>query len=235
MSEGLVLEGLAVQRGGARVLDEVSLAVAPGEIVALLGGNGAGKSTLLETVLGLHPPQAGRLRWAGQDLARLPVEVRSRAGVGYVPEGRRVFAGLTVRETLEAALDASRSERQRRVGEMLDSFPALAARAGHRAWSLSGGEQQMLALARALMPRPRLLLLDEPTLGLAPAIVEDLWARLAGLAASGTAVLLAEQKAATALSLAGRGVVLRRGRIVAEAPAAALLANAGLADLMAGA
>jgi len=207
------------------------LRIGAGEIVALLGGNGAGKTALLETVLGFRP---GALSLFGRDAEALSVEQRVALGVGYVPEGRRVFAGLTVRENLEAASSLPAAERQRRVEEMLATFPMLGERPEARAWLLSGGQQQMLALARAEMNGAKLLLLDEPTLGLAPAVVADLFKRLASLAADGTAILLSEQRAGLALRVASRGVVLSRGRIVREASAAELLADPALADLMAG-
>ena len=209
----------------------VSLSLRAGEIVALLGGNGAGKTTLLETVLGLWPATSVKL--FGEEVATVPVEARVRRGVGYVPEGRRVFAALTLRENLEAASSLPGAARRERVDALLASFPALGERPQARAWLLSGGQQQMLALARALVDRPRLLLLDEPTLGLAPLIVADLFARLRVLAKAGTAILLAEQRAALALSIADRAVVLSKGRIVREALAADLAADATLADLIA--
>jgi branched-chain amino acid transport system ATP-binding protein len=211
-------------------VDEVS--VEAGEIVALLGGNGAGKTTLLETVLGFHP---GRVMLFGRDASALAVEERVGLGVGYVPEGRRVFAGLTVRENLEASSALPVAQRRQRVEEMLALFPMLGERPKARAWLLSGGQQQMLALARALMDRPRLLLLDEPTLGLAPVVVADLLRRLSAMTADGTAILLAEQRAALALGIARRGVVLSRGQVVRRGPAAELAADPALADLMAGA
>ena len=159
------------------VLEIGEVSVEAGEIVALLGGNGAGKTTLLETVLGFHP---GRVMLFGRDASALAVEQRIGLGVGYVPEGRRVFAGLTVRENLEASSSLPAGQRRQRVDEMLALFPMLGERPEARAWLLSGGQQQMLALARALMDRPRLLLLDEPTLGLAPVVVADLLKRLSG-------------------------------------------------------
>jgi branched-chain amino acid transport system ATP-binding protein len=207
------------------------LTVGTGEIVALLGGNGAGKTTLLETVLGFRP---GEVSLFGRDVAQLPVEQRVALGVGYVPERRRVFAGLTVRENLEAASSLPADARRRRVEEMLALFPMLGERPEARAWLLSGGQQQMLALARAEMSGAKLLLLDEPTLGLAPAVVADLFHRLTTLAAGGTAILLSEQRAGLALRVAGRGAVLSRGRIVRQGTASELLADATLADLMAG-
>ncbi|WP_296338440.1 ATP-binding cassette domain-containing protein [Reyranella sp.] len=217
----------------AAVLEIGGLAVNAGEIVALLGGNGAGKTSLLEAILGFRStPEPVSL--FGQDASALTVEQRVALGVGYVPEGRRVFAGLTVRENLEASSTAPASERRRRVEEMLVLFPMLGERPEARAWLLSGGQQQMLALARALMNRPRLLLMDEPTLGLAPLVVADLLRRLPQMAAGGMAILLAEQRAALALGTASRGVVLSRGRIVLAGSAAELAADPALADLMAG-
>jgi branched-chain amino acid transport system ATP-binding protein len=171
----------------------------------------------------------------GRDASALAVEQRIGLGVGYVPEGRRVFAGLTVRENLEASSSLSAAPRRQRVDEMLALFPMLGERPEARAWLLSGGQQQMLALARAMMDRPHLLLLDEPTLGLAPVVVADLLKRLGAMTADGTAILLAEQRAALALSVARRGVVLSRGQVVRRGSAAELAADPTLADLMAGA
>jgi branched-chain amino acid transport system ATP-binding protein len=214
----------------SEVLSIGDLKIGAGEIVALLGGNGAGKTALLETILGFR---AGGVGLFGRDARSLSVEQRVALGVGYVPEGRRVFAGLTVRENLEAASSLPAGERRRRVEKMLALFPMLGERPEARAWLLSGGQQQMLALARAEMNGVKLLLLDEPTLGLAPVVVADLFKRLASLAAGGTAILLSEQRAGLALRVASRGVVLSRGRIVRQALAADLLADPALADLMA--
>jgi branched-chain amino acid transport system ATP-binding protein len=213
-------------------LDTGDVTVAAGEIVALLGANGAGKTTLMETILGFRPSRTIRL--FGQDVTALPVERRIALGVGYVPERRRLFAGLTVIENLEAASRLPGAPRRKRVEEMLAAFPMLGERPQARAWLLSGGQQQMLALARALIDRPGLLLLDEPTLGLAPLVVADLLARLRATAAEGTAILLSEQRASLALGIASRGVVLSRGRVVRTASAAELANDPQLADLMAG-
>ncbi len=213
-------------------LDIGDFTVGAGEIVALLGANGAGKTTLMETILGFRSSRTIRL--FGQDVTALPVERRIALGVGYVPERRRLFASLTVAENLEAASRLPSVQRRRRVAEMLAAFPMLGERPRARAWLLSGGQQQMLALARALIDRPRLLLLDEPTLGLAPVVVADLLARLRTLAADGTAILLSEQRASLALGVAQRGVVLSRGQVVRSASASDLLADPRLADLMAG-
>jgi len=214
------------------VLDTGTFTVAAGEIVALLGANGAGKTSLMETVLGFRPSRSIRL--FGQDVSALPVERRIALGVGYVPERRRLFAGLTVAENLEAASRLPAAPRRRRVEEMLAAFPMLAERPHAHAWLLSGGQQQMLALARAMIDRPRLLLLDEPTLGLAPVVVTDLMARLRATAAEGTAILLSEQRASLALGVAERGIVLSRGQVVRSASAAELSNDPQLADLMAG-
>ena len=214
----------------APVLEAAGLSVTAGEIVALLGGNGAGKTTLLESVLGFVP---GPVKLFGKDVSALPVERRVALGVGYVPQGRRVFAGLTVRENLEAASALLAVERNRRVAEMFALFPMLGERPAARAWLLSGGQQQMLALARAMMDRPGLLLLDEPTLGLAPVVVDELFQKLRELAAGGTAILLSEQRAGSALTVAARGIVLSRGKIVREGSAAELAQDPALPDLMA--
>lgn len=207
------------------------IGVAAGEIVALLGANGAGKTEWIETVLGFR---AGPVQIAGRDVGRLAVEERIALGIGYVPEGRRVFAGLTIRENLEAASSSPAAERHRRVEEMLALFPMLGERPEARAWLLSGGQQQMLALARAMIDRPKALLLDEPTLGLAPAVVTDLFDRLEVMAAGGTAIVLAEQRAALALKVARRGVVLRGGAIVRQGTSVELLADPELSALMGG-
>jgi branched-chain amino acid transport system ATP-binding protein len=215
------------------VLDTGDFAVEAGEIVTLLGANGAGKTTLMETILGFRPSPAIRL--FGQDVTSLSVERRVALGVGYVPERRRLFASLTIAENLEASSGLPAAQRRRRVDEMLAAFPMLGERPDARAWLLSGGQQQMLALARAMIDRPRLLLLDEPTLGLAPVVVADLLARLRTTAAEGTAVLLSEQRASLALGIASRGVVLSRGRVVRIASALDLANDPQLSDLMAGA
>jgi branched-chain amino acid transport system ATP-binding protein len=212
-------------------LEMVDISVEPGEIVALLGANGSGKTRRLETALGFR---AGPVRLFDREATSLAVEQRVALGVGYVPERRRVFAALTVRENLEAACALPAADRRRRLDEMLALFPMLAERTGARAWLLSGGQQQMLALARALMNRPRLLLLDEPTLGLAPAIVADLWRQLHAAASLGVAILLAEQRAALALGVASRGAILQSGTVVLTGTAAELLANPDLSRLMGG-
>lgn len=216
----LELDGLGVRYGGAIALEGVTLTMSAAERVALVGANGAGKSTLLRAVLGLAPVTAGRIRLAGEDVTSLPTERRVRYGVGWVPEGRRVFAGMSVRDNLEVAGLPAAAARACDVERVLHLFPALRARVDQPAWLLSGGQQQMLAVGRALMGRPRLLLLDEPSLGLAPKVVAEVYDTLRELAASGPAVLLAEHSVRRALSLAPRAVVLRRGRTVLDTPAA---------------
>ena len=235
MSALLSVEAVTLHRGAGPVLQEVSLALAPGEIVALIGANGAGKSSLLQVVMGFLRPARGTIRLDGRDLAGLPVEARARLGVGYAPEGRRMFPGLTVRESVEVACPGNARERARRIAELEALFPTLAGNARRRAWQLSGGQQQMLALARALAARPRLLLLDEPSLGLAPVAARQVAEHVGAIAAGGTAVLLAEQNAALALDIADRAVLLRLGRIAAEGAAAALRDDPALMETLLGA
>jgi branched-chain amino acid transport system ATP-binding protein len=228
----LQVQGLAVRRGGVPVLQDVAFDLAPGSITALLGRNGAGKSTLLRTLIGLERADAGTLSLAGHDLAPLAPEARARLGIGYAPEGRRIFAGLTVRENLDVAGPGRAAARNARIAELETLFPDLAEKAAERAWRLSGGQQQMLAVARALMGRPRLLLLDEPTLGLAPALAASLLARLRQVAESGVAILLAEQNLPPALAVADQAIGLRQGRSVTLAPLGELRRDPGLAGAM---
>jgi branched-chain amino acid transport system ATP-binding protein len=229
------MDGLSVSYGGALAVDDVTIAVPPGRIVALLGANGAGKTSLLKAVVGLAPASARRLALAGVDLAGLSPERRADAGLGYVPEGRRVFAGLTVRENIEVGIEAPAAERRARVADMLTLFPDLAGKQDERAWRLSGGQQQMLAVARALVRRPGALLLDEPSLGLAPRVATDLFVRLRAIADTGVGMLLAEQNAARALAVADQAVVLAHGRVARADVASALSADdASLTALLTG-
>jgi branched-chain amino acid transport system ATP-binding protein len=222
MSALLSLERVGVRYGPIVALDQVSLAVAPGEAVALLGANGAGKSSLLNAVIGLVRAEAGEIRLDGVPLGALPAHRRAARGLGYCPEGRRVFPGMTVRDNLAVASTASARARGAAIERMVALFPALAAKADDRAWQLSGGEQQMLAIARALMTEPRLLLLDEPSLGLAPLLARDMFQRIRAIADTGTAVLIAEQNVAQALAITERAYVLQVGRVVEAGPSAAL-------------
>ena len=211
----LTIEDVVVGHGPLVALHGISLDIAPREIVALVGGNGAGKSTLLKAVMGLIPAQSGSIRLDGEAIDALPPWARARRGLGYCPEGRRVFPGLTVEETLGIV-----AQPEAKIDSVYKLFPVLALRRNALGWQLSGGEQQMLAVGRALMARPRLLLLDEPSLGLSPRLAGELLARLRAIANEGTAVLLAEQNAAPALAIADRAYVLQLGRVVDHGPAA---------------
>jgi branched-chain amino acid transport system ATP-binding protein len=211
----LEVDNLEAGYGPIRALDRVSLTVGDGELVAIIGANGAGKTTLLMTISGVVPARGGEVRLSGKRITGLEPHEIVRLGVGHAPEGRRIFPRLTVRENLElggfAQEDAARVRRD--IDEACGLFPVLAERMGQLGGTLSGGEQQMLALARALVGRPRLLLLDEPSLGLAPLIVARIFEVIAGLTARGIAVMLVEQNARAALKLAARGYVLETGRI----------------------
>ncbi len=213
--------------GHVAVLRDVSLSVAPGELVTVVGANGAGKSTLLKVLAGLVPARRGSVSLEGTDVTRQAAERRVAAGVALVPEGRRLFGPLTVAENLELGGYSRRREpgaaAARRRDEVFALFPVLAERTGQPAATLSGGEQQMLAIGRALMSGPRMLLLDEPSLGLAPLVVREIFRALDALRASGVTVLLVEQDARLALKHADRGYVMRTGRIVLEGAAADLL------------
>jgi branched-chain amino acid transport system ATP-binding protein len=234
----LAVRDLWVSYGPVAAVRGVSLAVAPGEVVALLGANGAGKSTMLRTISGLIRPQIGEIRFAGQRIDRLAPPRIVRLGIAHSPEGRRLFGMLTVAENLRlgaaARIDpAGVVEDRERV---LDLFPVLRERMGQQAGTLSGGEQQMLALARALMARPRLLLLDEPSLGIAPLLVQSIFRTLADLKRLGTTMLLVEQNMAVALDLADRAYVLRTGEVSLSGGARALKADAeGVASAYLGA
>jgi branched-chain amino acid transport system ATP-binding protein len=207
----LEIAGLDVDLAGRPALRAVSLSVAPGEAVGLIGPNGAGKSTVLNAVMGLVPAR-GLILFDGVQLGALAPERRATLGIGYAPEGRRVFGGLTVAENLDVAGTAARAERARRIEAALELFPRLRPHLNRRAWQLSGGQQQMLAIARALVAGPKLLLLDEPSLGLAPVVLEELYPALARIAERGTALLIAEQNAARLKGVAARVMEISRGR-----------------------
>ncbi len=203
---------LSVVYGGVAAVAPLSFTVATGDCLAVLGANGAGKSSLLRGLMGLAPA-TGEIAFDGADIAALATADRARRGVAFVPEGRRVFAGMTVRENLEVAAHAPAAERRRRRDAAYALFPQLAARDTDAAWQLSGGQQQMLAIARAMMARPKLLLMDEPSLGLAPTVAKDVVAALSAIAAD-TTIVLAEQNASLALDLAAHALILDRGRLV---------------------
>ena len=223
----LALEGVTARYGRITALSDVSLAVAAAEFVCLIGANGAGKTTTLKTISGLVPATSGRIRFEGQDIHGLPPQEILRRGIAHCPEGRRVFPYMTVDENL--AMGAYVRTDVAAVASDLDRvfthFPILAERRRQAAGTLSGGEQQMLAIGRALMARPRLILFDEPSLGLAPTVVETVFAIIAGIQREGTTVLMVEQNAYMALALASRAYVMETGRIVLEGPAQALAAN----------
>ena len=224
MSVTLTVRGLRAGYGAITVLDGVDLDVAAGGLTAVLGANGSGKTTLLKAVAGLLP-RAGELRLDGVPLPATPAAVVSR-GVSLVPEGRQLFPQMTVQENLElGAWSLPRGARRRQLEEIIAIFPRLVERRAQLAGSMSGGEQQMLAIARALMSRPRLLMLDEPSLGLAPRLVDEVLATVRRLNADGVTVLLVEQNVGKALALAGDAYVLERGRVVLHGPARALLGS----------
>jgi branched-chain amino acid transport system ATP-binding protein len=218
----LEVTGLTAGYGRVEVLHGVDVAVGPGEIVALVGLNGAGKTTLLRSISGQVPARGGLIRFAGADITRQPVESVVRRGLAHVPEGRRLFAGLSVRDNLRLGGWATRSADLDRV---VGLFPQLAGRLPQVAGTLSGGEQQMCAIARGLMNRPKLIMIDELSLGLAPLVVDEILARLPDIAAAGTAVLLVEQDVETALTVSTRGYVLETGTIAVTGPSPQLRAD----------
>jgi branched-chain amino acid transport system ATP-binding protein len=223
----LSLHDIDAHYGAIQALHGVSLEITQGEIVTLIGANGAGKSTALSLISGLLRPTRGDLTFEGASLARCAPHQIVRRGICHVPEGRRVFAGLTVLENLEMGAYLVRGGQRIRasLGEVFELFPRLAERRSQRAGTLSGGEQQMLAIGRALMAKPRLLLLDEPSLGLAPNLVQSIFGVIRSINESGVTILLVEQNAHMALRVAHRGYVLEAGRIVLTDTAAALEAN----------
>ena len=214
----LEARSLRVTYGAAPAIDGLSLVVNSGALVVVVGPNGAGKTTLINAISGVHRAQSGELRMDGQSLSGVAPHRYCDHGIALVPEGRRLFTGLTVRENLElgAYRAAARKRRAESLREMCTLFPVLEVKLDAPAGTLSGGQQQMLAIARALMAQPKLLLLDEPSLGLAPAIVLELFRIIREVNARGVAVLLVEQNVAAALEIAHRAYVLEEGRIVAE-------------------
>ncbi len=212
----LEIRDLNVHFGGIHALKGVSLTVDEGEIVTLIGANGAGKTTTLRTASGLQRPSAGQVWFEGKDITRTSAQDRVKRGLSQVPEGRRVFPGMTVQENLDlgAYLRRDREGIAADLAGVFDRFPVLAERARQLAGTLSGGEQQMLAMGRALMARPRVLLLDEPSMGLAPLLVQEIFDIIRSINADGTTVLLVEQNANMALQVADRAYVMETGRIV---------------------
>jgi ABC-type branched-subunit amino acid transport system ATPase component len=232
----LELADVSAGYGGAPVIADVSLTVGPAEIVAVVGPNGAGKSTLLKTVLGILRPGQGSISLAGQRIDRLPTSQVARRGVGYVPQVRDVFEPLTVRENLEmGAYTLPRGEISGRLDEVFGIFPVLRGMSGRLAGYLSGGERKLLAMGRVLMRRPSLLVLDEPTAGLAPKLAQELLSsHVAGLATGGAAVLLVEQHTRDALDIAHWGYVMASGRVQLAGPAADLRHRNDLGDIFLG-
>lgn len=219
MTQRLELDGLTVTHGEGVAVDQASFSCAAGEVVAVMGANGAGKSSLIRAVAGAEPVASGAIRVEGHDVTRLRLEQRVRAGIGWCPEGRRLFAGLTIAETLDVAATGSAADRERALERVFGLFPVLRERRDATAWTLSGGQQQMLAIARAVIAEPKVILLDEPSIGLAPVVLDDVFAAIRRLAESGAAVVLAEQVVPRALAIADRAIVLRRGVIVLDVPA----------------
>ncbi|NML43122.1 ABC transporter ATP-binding protein [Ramlibacter sp. G-1-2-2] len=221
----LEVADLKANYGAAPALWGVSLNVERGELVCVVGPNGAGKSTLINVIAGLHRAREGKLRFEGADITRLAAHRFCGRGIAIVPEGRRLFTGMTVQENLALGsfLPDAKAQRAQTLDRVLALFPALKAKLPMPAGSLSGGQQQMVAIGRALMSRPQLLLLDEPSLGLAPAVVLDMFQAIRGINAQGTSVLLVEQNVAMAMEIARRAYVMEEGRIVAEGAARELM------------
>lgn len=218
MSTLLSVEKLELAYGQVAVCRDVSLRIDKGEIVALIGANGAGKSTTLRAIAGVLAPRRGSISFRGRDVTAMPSHERSKLGIALVPEGRHVFPFLTVRENLELGgfnLRKDSAKIRRMIGEIFDMFPRLSERSAQKAGTLSGGEQQMLVLGRAMMSEPQLLCLDEPSLGLAPLVVQDIFRTIRAINATGTSVLLVEQNARYALETASRGYVLQTGSVIA--------------------
>lgn len=215
----LSVEELVARHGLLVAVREVSLSVSEGEVLALVGANGAGKTTLLRTIAGAHPAAAGRIRLDGRDIAGLPAHQRVAQGLALVPEGRKLFGEMTVEENLRVAGDRARSGRWN-LPAVLDAFPMLQPLRHKRASTLSGGEQQATAIARALMTNPRVLLIDEVSLGLAPVAVDLVYQSLAALIADGATLILVEQDLQRAMRVAGRVVCMLEGRVVLQAPTA---------------
>ncbi|MGC2519745.1 MAG: ABC transporter ATP-binding protein [Burkholderiales bacterium] len=226
---------LSAGYGSQAVIHDIDLCVRPGEIVALVGANGAGKSTLLKTISGLLPPRAGSILLDDEDIARRSPRERVQLGIAHVPEGRQVFAGLSIAENLRLGAYAHRGRlgdgvMEKRIAGVCESFPVLLERLRQPAGTLSGGQQQMLAIARGLMAQPRYLLLDEPSLGLSPILVADIFRMIVKLRARGLAILLSEQNARMSLAIADRACVIETGRVALEGTGQELLGRAEVAE-----
>ena len=230
----LEIRALHAGYGGHEVLHGIDLTVKAGEIVALVGANGAGKSTLVKTIMGLLPVQSGDLLFEERPIARLSTRERLASGLSLVPEGRQVFAGLSVEANLRLGAyvlqNAAEAEIQQRIDEVCSIFPILKERRREPAAVFSGGQQQMLAIARGLMSRPKTILLDEPSLGLSPSLVTDIFRLIAQLRERGLAILLSEQNARQSLAVADRAYVIENGRIAMSGPSAEILASDEIAE-----
>ena len=227
----LLVEELDLFYGDAQALDGVSLSVDPGSIVAIVGANGAGKTSLIQTIAGLHRPARGSIRFRGTEIGGLPSHRVCNLGIGQVAEGRQIFPTLSVNENLEvgAMLPRARGQRAQNRERVFALFPRLAERSRQSAGTLSGGEQQMLAIGRCLMGEPRLILCDEPSLGLAPVVVDEMFRIIESLnREAGLTIVLVEQNVAQSLAMAHRGYVLENGRVVLSGTGAELLANDGV-------
>ncbi len=223
----LSVENLKVSYGGIQAVKGIDLHIAPGELVALIGSNGAGKTTTLKTLAGLLHPASGQIHYDGKSLHNIAAHQRVAMGISLVPEGRGVFARLTVKENLQmgAYTRSAQHEISADLARMVELFPRLAERKDQLAGTLSGGEQQMVAMARALMSRPRLLMLDEPSMGLAPLMVQKIFETIRDIAALGMSILLVEQNAKLALEVAQRGYVMESGKITLSGAASELLGS----------
>ena len=232
----LQFQNVSVHYGGVKALDDVDIALDEGEIVALMGPNGAGKSTILKTIFGLAPIHAGKVLWHEKEIKPISYEVVQR-GVAFVPQGRRVFSNLTVEENLEIGgfIVGNKSELKRRVAEVMETFPILKQKQKAKAGTLSGGQQQMLSLARGLMTEPKVLLLDEPSLGLAPKIVKEVFAKIKEINEKHkTAILVVEHNIKSLLEVAHRAYVLDKGKIVAKNSSQKLLESGVLEKIFMG-
>jgi branched-chain amino acid transport system ATP-binding protein len=221
----LSVENLDLFYGDAQALDHVSLSVAEGELVAIVGANGAGKSSLIRTIAGIEEPRGGRISFRGSDITALSSHAICNLGIGQVAEGRQIFPSLTVQENLEmgALLPRARAKLRETIPQIYEMFPRLAERRNQLAGTMSGGEQQMLAIGRCLMGQPELIMFDEPSLGLAPSLVQELFKTIRALNQRGLTVILVEQNVAVSLKLANRAYVLENGRIVMNGTGDALL------------
>jgi branched-chain amino acid transport system ATP-binding protein len=227
VAEGLVVDRIRAAYEQADVLEDVSLTARPGRITCLLGANGSGKTTLIRAILGLTPPRAGRISFAGRDLTGLPTHRVIAAGIACIPEGRKVFSKLTVEENLRVGgyQESSEAVVRRRIDEVFEQFPQLRERRRQLAGTMSGGEQAMVSFGRGLMRAPKVLLIDEPSLGLAPIYVKQNFAIIKRIRAQGVTVFLVEQNVHQTLAIADYGYVLAKGRLVAEGPPDRLAVN----------